>query len=60
MTVEEIKEKQQRAHGRLKPLENGADYEQMADAYEYAFDLVDSALNAALKLLENAQTSSST
>lgn len=53
MTIEEIKDIQQRAHGRLKPLENGADYEQMADAYEYAFDLVDVALNAAMKLLES-------
>jgi len=53
MTIEEIKDIQQRAHGRLKPLETGADYEQMADAYEYAFDLVDVALNAAMKVLES-------
>jgi hypothetical protein len=37
----------------LKRIEGGADYETMADAYEYAFDLVDDALNAALKILSS-------
>lgn len=52
MNVEEIKEKQKKAHARLKRIEDGADHETIADAYECAFDLVDDALDAAIKIIE--------
>lgn len=52
MTLEEIQAKQTKAYAHLKYLEDGADYETMADAYEYAFDLIDGALSEAIKYLK--------
>ena len=52
MTIEELEAKQKKAHDHLKPLELGADYADAADAYERSFNLVDDALDDAIKQLK--------
>jgi hypothetical protein len=49
--VEEIEAKLQRAIDRLKPIEDGASHEDMADAYEVAFDYAADAAERAIKML---------
>ena len=52
MTIEELETKRAKAYARLKPLELGTDYADAADAYEYAFNLVDDALGEAISHLK--------
>lgn len=52
MTLDEIKKKKQKAYDCLKPLDEGQDYETVADLYERAFDTLDEALNEAITMIE--------
>lgn len=52
MTIEELEKKRNEAYDRLKPIEEGAPYEDMYYAYNRAFDIVDEALEDAIKHLK--------
>lgn len=49
--VEEIESVLQRAIDRMKPTEDGASFEELADAYEVAFDYATDAADRAIKML---------
>lgn len=52
LTLEEIQEKQQKAHKHLQSLNHtNISFEKLANIYEYAFDQIDEALNSAIELL---------
>ena len=51
-TVKKIRAKIELAYSHLKPLEEGVDYETMSDIYRDAFDILDEALDKAIKMLD--------
>jgi prefoldin subunit 5 len=54
MTIEELKKKRKKAHDMLQPIdEDGATYEDMYHAYNRAFDIVDEALEDAIKYIKD-------
>lgn len=51
-SIEQIEIMRAKAHKRLEPLDDGYDYEYGCDAYEAAFNLVDDALEIAIRLIK--------